>query len=53
MTDWHIVNILLPLALPVLLIAIPGCAAFTRANWRTILLMPVRDGQLSLLRWLH
>ncbi|WP_395406121.1 hypothetical protein ACHMW6_05375 [Pseudoduganella sp. UC29_106] len=47
MTDWHIVNILLPLALPILLIAILGCAAFTRANWRTILLMPVRDGQLS------
>jgi len=47
MTDWHIVNILLPLALPILLIAVLACAGFTRARWQIVLLMPVRDGQLS------
>ena len=47
MTDWHIVNILLPLALPILLIAILASAGLTRSRWRTVLLLPIRDGQLS------
>jgi len=47
MTDWHIVNILLPLLLPIVLVAIQCCTGFFRSDWRTNVLMPVRDGQLS------